>query len=393
MQDMNDKINDGGATSDGQLSSTEWNQPASEIQKVIEALGIALSAGDLNQLGKGIAGYVANGNFYTDSGAADAYVLTTIGNKQTLPEYTDGMIVEFLAGNTNAGASTVNVAGLGVKNIVDTSGGGEIIVNARYILRYRVLTDDFEIIKIVAAGLLFGLGLSNAADADHDITIATGEASDSTNSFLLNLTTALTKQIDAGWAVGNNAGGLFSGSVAVDTWYHTFLIRKDSDGSIDAGFDTSVTAANIPAGYTAFRRLGSVLTDGSANILPFLQRGNNFIFDVPINEHNAVVGTGSGTSVTISTPFEVKTEAILFAASTSLAVTTLYMRISNVEATDLAVTFSSATHVNGDTNAGWRSGGIIEVFTDLGSHIRARTDLSSNVVINTLGYNDDRGQS
>lgn len=245
----------------------------------------------------------------------------------------------------------------------------------------------------VASGSIFGLSLSNAADADHDITISIGSSMDSTSIYPLNLASSLTKQIDAAWSIGDAAGGLFSGTVANDTWYHTFLIRKDSDGSIDAGFDTSVTAANIPAGYTAYRRLGSVLTDGSANILPFLQRGNNFMWNAPINEWNAVVGTGSGTSVTISTPFDVKTEAVLFAASTSLAATTLYMRISNVEATDLAVTFSSATHVNGDTNAGWRSGGIIEVFTDLGSHIRARTDLSSGVVINTLGWNDDRGQN
>ena len=44
----------------------------SEIQNIIETFGIALSSGDLNQLGKAISGYIANGTFYTDSGAADA---------------------------------------------------------------------------------------------------------------------------------------------------------------------------------------------------------------------------------------------------------------------------------------------------------------------------------
>ena len=102
MEDLNDKV------TGNSLTATEWNQVPSEIQNVIEGLGILLSSGDLNQLGKGIAGYVANGNFYTDGGAADAYVLTKIGAKQTLPEYTDGMSAEFLASNTNTGASTVN---------------------------------------------------------------------------------------------------------------------------------------------------------------------------------------------------------------------------------------------------------------------------------------------
>lgn len=141
MQDLNDKIT--GNT----LTAAEWNEVPSEIQNVIEGLGITLSGADLNQLGKAIAGYVANGNFYTDSGAADAYVLTKIGLKQTLPAYADGMIVEFLAGNTSTGASTVNVAGLGVKNIVDTGTAGTIAAGERYELRYRSGSGDFEIVR------------------------------------------------------------------------------------------------------------------------------------------------------------------------------------------------------------------------------------------------------
>jgi len=143
MQDLNDKI------TGNDLTASEWNELPSEIQNVIEGLGITLSGADLNQLGKGVAGYVANGNFYTDSGAADAYVLAKIGSKQTLPEYTDGMIVEFIPDNTNAGSSTVNVAGLGVKNIVDTANGGEISASVRIQLRYRSGSGDFEIIQIL----------------------------------------------------------------------------------------------------------------------------------------------------------------------------------------------------------------------------------------------------
>jgi hypothetical protein len=87
------------------------------VQNVILALGQGLVSGDLNQLGKAIAGYVANGDFYTDNGAADAYVLTAVGGKQAPPAYTDGMRIRFTAANVNTGASTVNVAGLGVKNL------------------------------------------------------------------------------------------------------------------------------------------------------------------------------------------------------------------------------------------------------------------------------------
>ncbi len=117
MQDLNDK-NTGDT-----LAASEWNQPASEIQNVIEGTNQTLSGGDLNQLGKGIVDNIANGTFYTESGAADAYVLTVIGSKQPPTAYTNGMQIKFVVGNTNTGASTVNVATLGVKSIVTKDGG------------------------------------------------------------------------------------------------------------------------------------------------------------------------------------------------------------------------------------------------------------------------------
>lgn len=148
-----------------------------------------------------------------------------------------------------------------------------------------------------------GLMLSNnATDADHDIDIATGEAVDSTASYLLKLTTGLTKQIDAVWAAGTNVGGLFSGAVAADTWYYVFLIRKDSDGSLDAGFDTDISAANIPAGYTAYRRIGAVLTDSAANIWPFGQREDRFYFTNAGNHLEALQARAPTLTFTLDAP-------------------------------------------------------------------------------------------
>lgn len=155
-----------------------------------------------------------------------------------------------------------------------------------------------------------GLRLSNDADADHDISTATGSAFDSTNTTDLVLPSPIVKQIDAAWTEGTNLGGLFSGAVSVDTWYHFFLIEKDSDGSIDAGFDTSVTAANIPGGYTEFRRIGSVLTDGSSNILGFIQIGGYFIWKTPIEDFDGA-GSALRANLTISVPVDVETWAFI----------------------------------------------------------------------------------
>lgn len=131
------------------LPAIEWNQVPNEIENVITELGQTLVNTDLNQLGKGIAGYVANGNFYTDSGIANAYVLTQIGTKQAPTSYTDGMKVIFRVGNLNTGISTVNVATLGVKNIFFASValiGGEIISGSLATLIYDSANNRFDLI-------------------------------------------------------------------------------------------------------------------------------------------------------------------------------------------------------------------------------------------------------
>ena len=144
MEDINDKI------TGGSLPAAEWNQLPSELQNVIEALGITLAGGDLNQLGKAIAGYAANSSFYTDSGVADAYVLTTIGSKQSLTAYTDGAEFEFEAGNENTGgAATVNVAGLGLKDIKLKGGANPPVghISGRVKLKFDNSNDRCELIR------------------------------------------------------------------------------------------------------------------------------------------------------------------------------------------------------------------------------------------------------
>jgi hypothetical protein len=128
--------------------------------------------------------------------------------------------------------------------------------------------------------------LSQAADADHDILFSSGRVNDSGGDKILDLSSGLTKQLDAIFAEGDNLGGLFLGAIAADTAYACFVIEKDSDGSIDAGFDTDPDAANIPAGFTAYRRIGWVITDGSSNIIDFVQDGDYFYYKDQILDVN-----------------------------------------------------------------------------------------------------------
>lgn len=121
MQDLNDKVT--GST----LLANEFNEIPSEIQNVIVATGQTLASGDLDQLGKGIAEYAANGSFYTDGGAADAYVLSVIGAKESPNAYVNGMEIRFKPTNTNTGASTANVNSLGVKSLLDRYGNALLV--------------------------------------------------------------------------------------------------------------------------------------------------------------------------------------------------------------------------------------------------------------------------
>ena len=168
---------------------------------------------------------------------------------------------------------------------------------------------------------------NNATDSNNDIDISVGDARDSANAYNLSLASILTKRLDATWAAGTNQGGLFSGSKAANTWYHIFLIRKDSDGTIDAGFDTSLTAANKPSGYSNYRHIFSIRTDGSSNIISgrameIAGGGVRFDWDIANTDVNVSDLGTSPVGYTIRTPLGYETEAYVgvYASKLSTAV-------------------------------------------------------------------------
>lgn len=120
MRDIATKV-DGSST----LSAAEFNDIPGELENAITSTGQALSSGDLNQLGKAMATYTGLSDFYTDSGSANAYVLTAVGSLKSPASYVSGMRIRFKPANANTTAATVNVAGLGVKSIKTLSGSSD----------------------------------------------------------------------------------------------------------------------------------------------------------------------------------------------------------------------------------------------------------------------------
>lgn len=136
------------------LTATEFNQIPDELENVISGTSQSPSSGDLNQVGKAIADYASHGDYYTDSGVADAYVLSATGSKQSPTNYSDGFRARFIVGTTNAGASTVNIAGLGVKSIV--SGGaalsaGNLTAGDFTEIQFDNTNDRFEVTVLALA--------------------------------------------------------------------------------------------------------------------------------------------------------------------------------------------------------------------------------------------------
>ncbi len=252
-------------------------------------------------------------------------------------------------------------------------------------------------------GYLGGLQMSNdAGDTVHDILIAVGECRNTGHTSNIVLASALTKQIDATWALGNDAGGMNDGeAVGNATWYSVHSLGN-VDGSVTgAGYDTSVTAANlladaavIAAGLTTYRRIGSVLTDGSANILGFTQVGDEFLWDDPVEDINLVNQGATAISRTLSVATGIKVHAIINAVS-HLAGGAQGVYLNSLDIDDEAPEYASTpllTLEGRDTN-NIDFDGLLKIRTNTSGQIRSRgTDANTTLIIATLGWIDRCGK-
>lgn len=161
-------------------------------------------------------------------------------------------------------------------------------------------------------GHIHGMVPANAAgDPTNDITFGVGSCRDSADSANLRNIAAITKQANAPWAVGDNAG-MHPGGAAT-AWgagsFHLFALGKVSDPAFcDFGMDSSVTAANLMAnaaviaeGIDVFRRICSPPKTAGAAWPVFTAADNHgpleILLSVPVNDVNS---TNPGTSAVLS---------------------------------------------------------------------------------------------
>lgn len=321
MSDINTSKVDGNT-----VSASEFNQLA-EIDNLISTSGQTPSTTNLEQISIGSARYSSAGQFYTDGGTANAYVLSPVSPfkspvSATAGEgYFNGMIICFRAGNANTGASTVNVNGAGVKNLLKQDGtalsAGDISSDSDVEFRYngtsflRVLgkaTTTTQGVAFLSNPITISI---NGLDLNNDIDFSAGVFQFNDGSGQAVATATMTKRLDATWSAGTNQGGLLNGTAvpkANDSTYHCYVIYDPTNNITDFAFllGVSGTAPDptsvLPSGYTKFAFRGSVITDGSGNIIPFNQFGRSFAIAPRIQFTNTSQSLNTETLRTLQVP-------------------------------------------------------------------------------------------
>ena len=257
------------------LPAAEFNQIPDEIEAAIQSANLTLSSGDLTQLVKSITTYAAVGEYYTASGTASAYTLATVGARIAPPSYYDGMKVRFIPNLANGTSPTINVAGLGVKDIRQPDGVTAIVANSFtsndiVTLHFSVADDCFKFfgtvtqfnVPLLAGDRQFSTTLFPTVLSDTQVRVPSGfQALDDTGAVIMTAGSNLDVDI-----TNSGALGLDTGSEAASTVYYLWMSQGAS--GVTAFISTSSTAPTLPAGYDDFKiRLPYAVTnDASSNL-------------------------------------------------------------------------------------------------------------------------------
>jgi len=324
MSDFNTSKIDGNT-----LVAIEWNQLA-DVDNFVISSGQTPSTSNLDQLAIASARYSSGGQFFTDSGTANAYVLTPVSpfkSPVSLRDgegYFNGMTIIFRAGNANSGASTVNVNSAGVKNLKKSDGTdvatGDILTTVDVVFRYN--GTNFIKLEGVNPATTTNRGISYLSNP---ITIANNVASPNDiidfgagtyitlagNQIYLP---AITKKIQStgSWTAGTGQNGLDTGARAASTFYRTYVVQNNSTLAYDIVFSVSYLSPTIPSGYSNLGLLNYALirVNGSNNIATAKWDANDKKLVLGSSEiiqvFSSLAGSGSAQVLITTEPLEMQ---------------------------------------------------------------------------------------
>jgi hypothetical protein len=248
---------------------------------------------------------------------------------------------------------------------------------------------------------LSGLTLANDATTPAtvlDIDVGSACSDDNTTMMVLSaasFTKAFTAS-NAGWAPGSGAGGLDSaaagaGSLAASTWYHVFLIFNPTTSTTDVLVSTSATAPTMPTSYTKKRRIGSINTNASSQIIAFSQLGDKFLWRTPVQNYSAITLPTAVTALVLSVPLGIQTEAQITAYLNAAAA--VYLTIWPSDQTGAGVNIPPGNI----TIYGWSAGAILTQALSIRANTTQNVSIQASAAVGqfslvTQGWVDNRGK-
>ena len=219
------------------------------------------------------------GNYAADTGVTNAYIVTLSPIPAAL---TAGLPVRVKIANTNTGASTLNVNGLGAVAVKRPGGtalqAGDLVAGQVATLTYDGASFQLPTIPAanpttVAGGFknLIGkyLSATTAAWAADELVVETalGGTPYKLASYNQTLNLATT-----------GAGGMDTGAAPASGWLYIYAIYNPTTstasilGTTVGSGATIYPGANLPIGYTASVLIGTLRTNASANLTLFTQK-------------------------------------------------------------------------------------------------------------------------
>lgn len=226
-----------------------------------------------------------------------------------------------------------------------------------------------------------------------DVVFKAGHCRDRADTANIDLSANITKDLSVVWASGTGNGGRASGvALAPSTTYHCFVIQNPTGPVVDAGFDTDIDAANLaldaPA-FTKFRRVRSLMTDGSSNIIREIQDGGRFTRLSPIQDYSGTVtATAATTALTIPDGINVIVGCI--ASMEVGAVKNSRVRFSSLDQTDDAASVSNCQLVCNTSGTVGSASAQFEVRSNISRQIRRRANNNDNTTRLSVEYYLDR---
>lgn len=188
---------------------------------------------------------------------------------------------------------------------------------------------------IVNKGMIYANTMNLVYLTATTMTLTAGQCRNSSNVNDITLSASVTIN-----TATTGANGLDQGAMGNDTRYTVYAIGSSTGAADSAGIiSTDASSPLLPGDYDMYLRVGTVLTNGSAQILPFFQSGNGLtrfmMYDTPIQElSNGTATTFTDVDFSSSVP-DTATWLLLEGAQTpNSAANTLFLRRNGSGATN-----------------------------------------------------------